>query len=778
MRDLSENAMTVLKKRYFKKNEKGECIEDWSALCWRVANNIAGVDERDPDPSCVLKSKTYYETLKSRIFLPNTPTLMNAGNPLQQLSACFVLPVPDSMEGIFRAVKHGALVHKSGGGTGYSFSNLREIGSRVKSTNGAASGPVSFMQVFDSATTAVNQAGVRRGANMGVLMCDHPEIMDFICAKDNLDNLTQFNVSVGITDVFWEALMNDTTYPLISRKDGSVAGYLKAKDVMDEIVHYAWKNGEPGIVFIDEMNRKNPTPDLGDFEATNPCGEQPLLPNEACNLGSIDLAKCIRNLGERKTLDVEKLIETIYIATEFLDAVIDRSEFPLDEIKDMVSKTRKIGLGVMGWADLLYILKIPYNSEEACELGSILMEIIDFHSKVASVSFGGAKGSFPAFDGSIYSNGCFTRDAKAEEWDPLIRGMKLSMRNATTTTVAPTGSISMIADTSGGIEPQFSLVYVKNVMDGEKLLYINPYFEKAIRDAGIYSKELMEKVCDTGSIADLHEIPEAIRKVFVTSHDISPEWHVKMQASFQRFCDAAISKTVNFSHTATKEDVMNAYILAHDMECKGITVYRDGSRSNQVMNLGDSLTKEKTLMEKAFEAAGGEVIQENVKLPDCAPSMCYTRRDNGGTTWYFNITFADKEQTVPFAMFITTNKSETSSVTDQVISHLEKVLLGCGIKPSLIERQSRKYKYQSNVQKIARIISMCLRHNVGVHDIVTELSTFPAEFSSLIYHVKKVLSQFITDGVESEEKCPECGAVLSYQEGCLSCSSRCGYSVC
>ncbi|MBN2829084.1 MAG: vitamin B12-dependent ribonucleotide reductase, partial [Candidatus Cloacimonetes bacterium] len=587
---ISENAITVLEKRYFKKDENGNLIEDWNKLITRVADDIAAGDEA--------KAEKYYQMLDSGKFLPNSPTLMNAGNDLQQLSACFVLPIEDSMESIFTTIKNAALIHKSGGGTGFSFSRLRESNARVRSTNGVSSGPISFLKVFNSATDAVKQGGTRRGANMAILSVDHPQIMEFISCKEDTTQLTNFNLSVGITDDFMQAVHRDEDFNLISPYSKEITETLKARDIFNLIIEMAHKNGEPGIVFLDKINDSNPTPHIGVIEATNPCGEQPLLPNEACNLGSINLAAFYAN-GK---IDWDSLKAVTQTAVEFLDGVIDRSNFPLPEIDEMVKKNRKIGLGIMGWADLLFQLNIPYNSDEAVNLAEEIMEFIDYHAKKKSLALAIEKGSFPSFKGSIYSTGNIHRESNKLNWNELLDEIKAKgLRNSTLTTIAPTGTLSMILDTSGGVEPQFSLVYVKNVMDGEKLLYVNKHLEAALKAHGLYSKELMEKISEEGSLHNLPDLPEEIRNVFVVSHDISPEWHIRMQAAFQKYTDNAVSKTINFAREATTDDIRMAYELAYELGCKGITVYRDGSRENQVLNVGSKVKTETGKVEPILE---------------------------------------------------------------------------------------------------------------------------------------------------------------------------------
>ena len=579
--NLSENALAVLNKRYFKKDDQGRPIENWQQLLDRVSSNISGGD--------VSKKEKYFKLMDSGYFLPNSPTLMNAGNDLQQLSACFVLPIEDSMEGIFDTIKNAALIHKSGGGTGFSFSKLREANARVRSTKGVSSGPLSFLKVFNAATDAVKQGGTRRGANMAILNVDHPEILEFITCKENPDDLTNFNISVGLSEKFMRAVHDDIDFELISPYTLEIVNKVKAREVFDLIVDMAYRNGEPGIIFIDRINKFNPTPQLGKIDSTNPCGEQPLLPNEACNLGSINLSAFVKDSG----FDFDTLKKVVRDSVSFLDGVIDRSRFPLPEIEKMVKSNRKIGLGIMGWADVLYQMKIPYNSDQAIDLAEEIMEFIDYHSKTRSIELAVESGKFSNFKGSIYEKGELIRNNNNLDWQKLREKIaEKGIRNASTTTIAPTGTIGMIANTSGRIEPQFSLVYVKSVMDGDKLLFINSYFEKAIKEADLYSEELMEKVSEIGSIAKMEEIPEEIREVFVTAHDISPQWHIKMQAAFQKYTDNAVSKTINFPNNATKEDIKMAYELAYESGCKGVTVYRDGSRDNQVLNVGKKLKSE------------------------------------------------------------------------------------------------------------------------------------------------------------------------------------------
>lgn len=631
---LSENSIKVLEKRYLKRDKDGNCTETPADMFRRVANSIAkaelsyGKSQNDVDEL----TEKFYEFITNRYFMPNSPTLMNAGRELGQLSACFVLPVEDSLEGIFESIKNQAIIHKSGGGTGFSFSRLRPKNDVVRSTMGVSSGPVSFMEVFNAATEAVKQGGTRRGANMGILRVDHPDVLDFIECKSDNNKLNNFNISVAITDKFMEALKNGADYDLINPKTKQPVGRLDARKVFDLIVDGAWRNGEPGIVFIDKMNADNPTPLIGEIESTNPCGEVPLLPYEACNLGSINLGLMLKDGANGLEIDWEKLANVTRLSIHFLDNVITVNNYPLPIIADMVQNNRKIGLGVMGWADMLMSLGLSYNSKEGTELASKIMEFIDYHSKVESIELAKSRGSFNNFKGSVYDNQNFlTKKYTGKSaglisdsgWVDLDAQIKeFGIRNSTTTCIAPTGTISMIASASGGVEPLFGLVFFRNIMDGTEMLEINPIFEQYAKDNGFYSEELMKQIAQDGTIAHVNGISDEIKNIFATAHDVTPEWHVLMQAAFQLHTDNAVSKTVNFEEHATRKDIEKAYILAFEHNLKGITVYRNNSRTFQPMNLEK---KNETGIEiKPIESTEeynptGEI--KEVKCPDCGTSI-------------------------------------------------------------------------------------------------------------------------------------------------------------
>ena len=749
--ELTDNALTVLEKRYFRKDNDGNPVEDWTKMIMRVAVNISNGNKE--------KEKMYFDLLDSGNFLPNSPTLMNAGHDLQQLSACFVLPLEDSMESIFESIKNAALIHKSGGGTGFSFSRLREADARVRSTNGVSSGPISFLRVFNSATDAVKQGGTRRGANMAILTVDHPQILEFITCKENTQELTNFNLSVGITEKFMNAVYDDIEYELISPHTKEVVKKLRARDVFDLIVKMSHQNGEPGIIFLDRINKHNPTPQIGEIESTNPCGEQPLLPNEACNLGSMNLAGMIKN----DKINWEILKKTTRDAVDFLDSVIDMSKYPLPEIDKMVKSNRKIGLGVMGWADLLFLLKIPYNSDEAIKLAEKVMEFVDYHSKVRSIELAEGKGAFKNFKGSIYETKKLIREDLKMDWKELNNMIaKKGIRNATTTTIAPTGTISMICNTSGGVEPQFSLVYVKNVMDGNKLLYVNPHFEKAIKDAGIYSEDLMEKVADEGSVAHIDEIPEELKKIFVTSHDISPKWHIRMQSAFQKYVDNAVSKTINFTKEATKEEIKMAYELAYELGCKGVTVYRDGSRENQVLNVGKEIKETKTNGHR-FAPRERPLITTGMTQ----------KIETGCGHLYVTINSDEKGACEIFTQMGKVGGCASAQL--EAIARLTSLLLRSNVKVSSIARQLKGIRCPSPMWSNGEIVTSCADSIAKSLEVFLDLEKDSQENIKKIN--KKASGKPKRKSTSAMRICPDCGSTVEHSEGCLKCNS-CGWSKC
>jgi len=579
---LTVNALEVLRKRCLLKDKEGRIVETPAQTFMRVAKAVGKIDKKyNVNPKET--AKNFYDMMARVEFLPNSPTLFNAGTDLGQLSACFVLPVEDSLDSIFTAVKNMALIEKSGGGIGFDFSRLRPKGDTVKSTKGVASGPVSFMRVFDAATEVIKAGGKRRGAMMGVLRADHPDIVEFITSKQKPGSLSNFNISVAVTDAFMKKLEEDGEYWLVNPRNETRVRKLKVDDVWSLIAKSAWKSGDPGIIFIDEINRFNPLLKVGRIEATNPCGEQPLFPYESCNLGSINLSRMVKS-GK---IDWEKLRETVRNAVHFLDNVIDANRFPLKEIERMTKADRKIGLGVMGFADMLIKLMIPYDSEEALKLAEKVMRFVTEEAREKSVELGHERGSFPNFDRST------------------LKDNYHSMRNAALTTIAPTGSISIIAGCSSGIEPLFAISFMRKVMEGTMLFETNPLFEIMAKENSFYSAELLEEIARTGSVQGIKEIPENVKRVFATALDINPEWHVKMQAAFQKYTDNAVSKTVNLPKDATVEDVRKVFWLAYKLKCKGITIYRYGSKPEQVLNIGEIKTDKKRFVAVESEYAGG-----------------------------------------------------------------------------------------------------------------------------------------------------------------------------
>jgi ribonucleoside-diphosphate reductase alpha chain len=562
----SHNAQIVLRQRYLARNARGVVIESPDEMLWRVANDIALAERRYP-PATRRRdlARHFYDLMASLVFLPNSPTLMNAGRALQQLSACFVLPVDDSLESIFDAVKQQALIHQSGGGTGFSFSRLRPSADRVATTSGLASGPVSFMRVFNMSTDVIKQGGTRRGANMGILRVDHPDILEFIALKQHPNEMTNFNLSVGLTDRFMQAVTRGRSYALINPRTGKSIRRLPAAQVFDRLVGAAWQCGEPGVVFLDTVNRANPTPQLGSIEATNPCGEQPLLAYESCTLGSINVARCLTAHRGSRSIDYDRLAAVITLAVRFLDNVLDRTTFPFSAIETHTMQTRKIGLGIMGFADLLIRLGIPYDTEDALQIAERLMAFIQSQAHDASRRLARDRGVFPAYRGS------------------RLQAEGLRRRNATVTTIAPTGTISILADCSAGIEPLYGICVTRTVMEDIRLESLHPEFLAQARARKLPLADLRREIGRRESIQHLTQIPQDLRRLFVTAHDIAPAHHVRMQAVFQRYSDSGVSKTINLPSTATPQDVASAFLLAHELGCKGLTVYRSGSRAHQVL---------------------------------------------------------------------------------------------------------------------------------------------------------------------------------------------------
>ena len=570
---LSKNALKVLEKRYLRKDQEGRIIESPTDMFHRVASNISRADLKYKEKKILLKTEAIFHGMLERLeFLPNSPTLMNAGKKLGQLAACFVIPVEDSLDSIFEAVKITARIHQTGGGTGFSFSKLRPKDDPVSSTGGIASGPVSFMKVFNTGTEVIKQGGTRRGANMGILRVDHPDILEFIWVKDNPEELVNFNISVAITDNFMKALDKDSTYPLINPRTEKTVKQLRARDVFKEITRAAWKNGDPGVIFINRINEQNPTRKIGEIEATNPCGEQPLHPYEACNLGSVNLTKMLKKIKRRYALDYDKLSRTVSEGIHFLDNVIDVNHYPIPQIESITKANRRIGLGVMGFTDMLIMLGIPYNSEDAINTAEEIMSFIQSVSKETSMKLAKERGAFPNFKKSVYYE---------RRMPPL--------RNATTTTIAPTGTLSIIAGCSGGIEPLYGVSFVREVLDGDKLYEVNPLFKQMAIKGGIYNDRLVSAISESPSIQDIPSIPKDMKELFVTAFDIPPVWHVKMQAVFQKYVDNAVSKTINLPYNATIQDIEDAYIAAYKLGCKGVTVFRTGSRKKQVLSCANVL---------------------------------------------------------------------------------------------------------------------------------------------------------------------------------------------
>ncbi len=730
---LNPNAEVVLKKRYLRKGPDGKPIETPKELFWRVAVSIASMETKYPESPWTVENlaRAFYTLMTENDFLPNSPTLMNAGSELGRLSACFVLPVGDSMDEIFDAVKNAALIHKSGGGTGFSFTRLRPKDSRVGSTGGVASGPISFLKIFNTATEQVKQGGTRRGANMGILRIDHPDILEFIRAKEREGDLNNFNLSVALTENFMQAVEKDEEYQLVAPHTKEVVQTLPARDVFELLVRKAWESGDPGIIFLDRINRDNPNPDQGEIESTNPCGEQPLLPYEACNLGSINLARFVIARGGKPEADWERLRHVIHLGVRFLDNVIDASEYPLPRITETVRRNRKIGLGIMGWADMLYQLGLPYDSRRGIQLADKMMEFLQLESKSASKDLAVERGPFPSFATSVYPK---------QNLGPY--------RNATTSTIAPTGTLSIIAGCSSGIEPLFALCFVRQVMDGVKLTEANGYFVQALRDQGCYSEKLMAEVVDKGTVRDMDFLPEEVRTVFVTAMDIDPVWHLKMQAAFQKHTDNAVSKTVNLPNSATQEDIYKIYWMAYEEGCKGVTVYRDGCKSVQVLSTGSGAKTEDAVDDS----------RRPMDRPDVVHGFTQKVRTGLGDL-YLTVNEIDGR---PFEVFATIGRSGRSIT--------------------------------AKAEAIGRLVSLALRSGVHVREIVKQLKGIGGEHP--VFQKKGMLLS-IPDAVAwvlenrylqgnaprlhdkslARSMCPECEGELVFQEGCFVCPA-CGYTKC
>ena len=721
-------ALTVLEKRYFRNEDNGT-----SGMFRRVANAISLAEE----PQLRMEAEeAFYELMRRGLFLPNSPTLMNANRALGQLSACFVLPVEDSMPGIFGAIYNTAIIHQTGGGTGFSFSRLRQKGAKVVKTNGEASGPLSFMTAFDACTETIKQGGARRGANMGILRIDHPDILEFIRFKKDQTKLNNFNISVAIPNSFMQALEKGEKYNLIAPHTGDVEGELDARSVWAEIIEYAWQSGEPGIIFIDEMNAGNPTPHAGEFEATNPCGEQPLLPYESCNLGSINLALMVTEPFDTpmNRINWPLIEEVVKLSARFLDNVIDVNKYPLPQIDEMTKANRKIGLGVMGFADMLQKLGVAYDSDEGVEIGEAVMKFINDKAHEASESLAAERGCFPNYAGSTFD------------------GVR-PQRNATVTTIAPTGTISIIAGASSGIEPFFAMAFQRNQVD--TIMYeTNPKFEAIAKEQGFWSTELLEKISNDGGSVAHCDVPKTVKQSFRVAHDVSPEYHVRMQAAFQKHTDNAVSKTVNFPNAATKEDVETVYRLAYEMKTKGVTIYRDGSRDMQVLSTGKT-------EQKAVPAPALEERNKKRDRPKALQGFTY-QMSTGCGPLYVTIN-ADEDGL--FELFTTMGKAG-----------------GCAA---------------SQCEAIGRMVSLAWRHNIGASEIIKQLqgischqpngfgenqvfSCSDAVAKAIMMHKEKVTgsAEFTIKKVAHHQgACPDCGGVLEHASGCISCPG-CGFSKC
>ncbi|MFI5280465.1 MAG: vitamin B12-dependent ribonucleotide reductase [Gemmatimonadales bacterium] len=828
--DLNANALTVLEKRYLVKDDHGKPAEKPEELFWRVASTIAAPDKAygASEGAVEALSEEFYRVMAERKWMPNSPTLMNAGRPLGQLSACFVLPVEDALSngksGIYDTLVSMALVHQSGGGTGFGFSKLRPKNDVVRSTMGVASGPVSFMSLYDASTDVVKQGGTRRGANMGILRVDHPDIMDFITCKNDTSKITNFNISVAVTDKFMDAVKAGTSYDLIHPKTKEVTGQLDAREVFDKIIHGAWMTGEPGVFFIDKANQYNPVPALGEYEATNPCGEQPLLAYDVCNLGSINVGAYVVN-GK---MDWDGLRQTIHLCTHFLDNVIDANKYPLPEIDDLAKRIRRIGLGIMGFADALVRLGIPYNSKEGVAFGRELMKFVDEESKVESERLAQQRGTFKEWEKSIWGpdKSC-ARDAHGKRIRPMRK-----LRNCNLTTVAPTGTISILAGCSSGIEPLFAVAFLRN-QAGSLMPDVNEDFIAAAKAGGWHSESLMKKIAEAGHI-HFDEVPAAVQRVYVTAHDVTPEWHIRMQGAFQEYTDSAISKTCNFSESATEADVREIYELAYQLNCKGVTVYRDNSRPMQVLSTGATAKKveEKgadqksdvrsgarpaTELERELAELKGQLAEERAEMervrrdlhqaeaenaqrrqkrsrPDLLKGM--TRRmDTPLGTAYITITEDDRGQ--PFEIFISLGKAGAPLMADvEAIGRLISLALRSGIPMSEIHRQLRGISSDKAIGLGPNKV-MSVPDGIGIaiekwmhekHEGVQQDLLTPPRPDATVRAITTAPSLHTGQQPQHSDishtkdpgllgACPDCGSQLTYEEGCVKCHV-CGYSEC
>lgn len=831
--ELSQNARTVLARRYLKKNADGVPVEESEEMFWRVAYVIAREDARYGASEEEINdlAREFYLLMTRRLFEPNSPTLMNAGRPLGQLSACFVLPVEDALSngrtGIYDTLRSMALVHQSGGGTGFGFSRLRPSGDIVKSTTGVASGPVSFMALYDASTEVVKQGGTRRGANMGILRVDHPDILEFIDCKQDITRITNFNISVAITDSFMRAVEHGDEYDLYHPRSGAVAGRLNARMVFDRIVQNAWNTGEPGVYFIDRANYYNPVPHVGSYEATNPCGEQPLLPFDVCNLGSVNVGAFFREDVEAaapwyEKIDWKEYRRVVRLATRFLDNVIDANQYPLPEITDLANRIRRIGLGVMGFADLLVRIGVPYNSEEGVEVGRRIMEFLDEEAKKESEQLAINRGVFPEWERSIW--GPDTTCARAPNGD-RIRPMR-RLRNCNVDTVAPTGTISIIAGCASGIEPLFAVAFMRN-QAGVMMPDVNEDFVRIAKERGFHSDDLIKRIAEQGHI-HFPEVPEDVQRVFVTAHDISPEWHVRMQAAFQEFTDSAISKTTNFPHDATVEDVRQIYELAFRLNCKGVTVYRDGSRDNQVLSTGAT----KTPSQQAAEAGAAAELRETVVKLEAELKRAIDRAHSAesqvqqvrrqkrrrpltlrGTTRKMNsplgdvyVTINEDDENHPFEVFATLGKAGSIAMADtEAIGRLISLAFRFGIPVSEVHQQLRgissdravgfgQNKVLSVPDAIAQAIGLRELEKAGVQqELLPDLlgsagipvaSAGATNGTAVPAAEPAPEEELILPGLSGYDPsetfigtCPDCQSQLEMAEGCQKCHV-CGYSEC